>query len=74
MRTNDDRNVKLQVRREIIDFGWLQSELCDEKSREGRFDARRGGVLYIFWVRGCAIGNGIEFHDFGISTVIQSME
>ena len=38
MRANDDRNVKLHVRREIIDFGWLQSELCDEKSREGRFD------------------------------------
>ena len=25
-----------------------------------------GGVLYIFWVRGRAIGRGIDFHDFGI--------
>ena len=25
-----------------------------------------GGVLYIFWVRGRAIGKGINFHDFGI--------
>ena len=25
-----------------------------------------GGVLYIFWVRGRAIGKGIDFHDFGI--------
>ena len=25
-----------------------------------------GGVLYIFWVRGLAIGKGIDFHDFGI--------
>ena len=25
-----------------------------------------GGVLYIFWVRGHAIGKGIDFHDFGI--------
>ena len=25
-----------------------------------------GGVLCIFWVRGPAIGNGINFHDFGI--------
>ena len=24
------------------------------------------GVLYIFWVRGRAIGKGIDFHDFGI--------
>ena len=27
---------------------------------------RGGGVLYIFWVRGRAIGKGIDFHDFGI--------
>ena len=25
-----------------------------------------GAVLYIFWVRGRAIGKGIDFHDFGI--------
>ena len=25
-----------------------------------------GGVLYIFWVRGRAIGKGIDFHEFGI--------
>ena len=25
-----------------------------------------GGVLYIFWVRGRAIGKGIDLHDFGI--------
>ena len=25
-----------------------------------------GGVLYIFWVRGRAIGKGIDFHDFGL--------
>ena len=25
-----------------------------------------GGVLYIFWVRGRAIGKGINVHDFGI--------
>ena len=25
-----------------------------------------GRVLYIFWVRGRAIGKGIDFHDFGI--------
>ena len=25
-----------------------------------------GGVLYISWVRGRAIGKGIDFHDFGI--------
>ena len=25
-----------------------------------------GGVLYIIWVRGRAIGKGIVFHDFGI--------
>ena len=25
-----------------------------------------GGILYIFWVRGRAIGKGIDFHDFGI--------
>ena len=25
-----------------------------------------GGLLYIFWVRGRAIGKGIDFHDFGI--------
>ena len=25
-----------------------------------------GGLLYIFWVRGLAIGKGIDFHDFGI--------
>ena len=25
-----------------------------------------GGVLYIFWLRGRAIGKGIDFHDFGI--------
>ena len=24
------------------------------------------GVRYIFWVRGRAIGKGIDFHDFGI--------
>ena len=29
-------------------------------------EARGGGVLYIFWVRGPAIGMGIDFHDFGI--------
>ena len=27
---------------------------------------RGGGVLYIFWVRGRAIGKGIDFHGFGI--------
>ena len=27
---------------------------------------RGRGVLYIFWVRGRAIGKGIDFHDFGI--------
>ena len=25
-----------------------------------------GGVLCIFWVRGRAIGKGIDFHEFGI--------
>ena len=25
-----------------------------------------GEVLYILWVRGRAIGKGIDFHDFGI--------
>ena len=25
-----------------------------------------GGLLHIFWVRGRAIGKGIDFHDFGI--------
>ena len=25
-----------------------------------------GGVLYIVWVRGRAIGKGIDFHEFGI--------
>ena len=25
-----------------------------------------GGVLYIFWIRGRAIGKGIDLHDFGI--------
>ena len=25
-----------------------------------------GGVLYIFWVRGRAIGKGINFHEFAI--------
>ena len=25
-----------------------------------------GGLLYIFWVRGRAMGKGIDFHDFGI--------
>ena len=25
-----------------------------------------GGLLCIFWVRGRAIGKGINFHDFGI--------
>ena len=25
-----------------------------------------GGVLYIFWVRGRAIGKDIHFHEFGI--------
>ena len=25
-----------------------------------------GGVLYIFWVRGRAIGKGIDFREFGI--------
>ena len=32
------------------------------------FPGMRGGVgvLYIFWVRGRAIGKGIDFHDFGI--------
>ena len=25
-----------------------------------------GGVRYIFWVRGRAIGKGIDFNDFGI--------
>ena len=25
-----------------------------------------GGVLYVFWVRGRAIGKGIDFHEFGI--------
>ena len=29
-----------------------------------------GGVLYIFWVRGRAIGKGIDFHDFGIGNGI----
>ena len=24
------------------------------------------GVLYMFWVGGCAIEKGINFHDFGI--------
>ena len=28
--------------------------------------SRGGGLLYIFWVRGRAIGKGIDFHDFGI--------
>ena len=28
--------------------------------------SRGGGVLYIFWVRGRAVGKGIDFHDFGI--------
>ena len=32
----------------------------------GVFVARGGGLLYIFWVRGRAIGKGIDFHDFGI--------
>ena len=27
---------------------------------------RGGGVLYIFWVRGRAIGKGIDFYDFGV--------
>ena len=26
----------------------------------------QGGLLYIFWVRGRAIGKGIDFHDFDI--------
>ena len=30
------------------------------------FTRAGGGVLYIFWVRGRAIGKGIDFHDFGI--------
>ena len=30
-----------------------------------------GGVLYIFWVRGRAIGKGIDFHDFGIRNGIE---
>ena len=30
-----------------------------------------GGVLYIFWVRGRAIGKGIDFHDFGIRNSIE---
>ena len=30
------------------------------------FHSRGGGLLYIFWVRGRAIGKGIDFHDFGI--------
>ena len=25
-----------------------------------------GGLLYIFWVRGRAIGKGIDSHDFGV--------
>ena len=29
-----------------------------------------GGLLYIFWVRGRAIGKGINFHDFGIRNSI----
>ena len=28
------------------------------------------GVLYIFWVRGRAIGRGIDFHDLGIKNGI----
>ena len=28
-----------------------------------------GGVLYIFWIRGRAIGKGIDLHDFGISGI-----
>ena len=31
-----------------------------------RVDPGGGGVLYIIWVRGRAIGKGIVFHDFGI--------
>ena len=33
-----------------------------------------GGVLYIFWVRGRAIGKGIDFHDFGIRNGIDFHE
>ena len=43
-------------------------------SENGRFGRRQlcsrysrgGGVRYIFWVRGRAIGKGIDFHHFGI--------
>ena len=35
---------------------------------------RGGGVLYIFWVRGRAIGKGIDFHDFGIRNGIDFHE
>ena len=33
-----------------------------------------GGLLYIFWVRGRAIGQGIDFHDFGIRNGIDFHE
>ena len=35
-------------------------------SAGGRRGGSPGGVLYIIWVRGRAIGKGIVFHDFGI--------
>ena len=37
---------------------------CQKK--ENTFGPGGGGILYIFWVRGRAIGKGIDFHEFGI--------
>ena len=36
------------------------------QSLELKLGSRGGGVPYIFWVRGRAIGKGIDLHDFGI--------
>ena len=54
-------------------FVWLQIQSICSPSRMkfvlGSLNLARGGgggVLYIFWVRGRAIGKGIDFHDFVI--------
>ena len=40
----------------------VANEICTGVAESGR----GGGLLYIFWVRGRAIGKGIDFHDFVI--------
>ena len=48
----------------------LRLTFSDYRSSQGYTTGGRG-VIYLFWVRGCAIGKGIDCHDFGIKRSIE---